>query len=255
MINNIVDHEIIQLKSNCIPKGLVPLEKLFENNDVAKNPRVKPSHEDVEVINVGTKKEPRLVKISSKLSVEAKDKNLNLLKQYSDVFAWSYDDLKVYDTSVIRHTIPLKQNEHPFKLKLRRVNPLLLLLIKKEIKKLFDAKIIVCLRNSKWLANIVPVRKKNGEIRLCIDFRNLNRAQLKDNYPLPKMDHILQKVVGAHRISTLDGFLGYNHILVHLEDQEKTSFHTRWILRLCKDAIWAHECWRYFSTGHGHHNL
>jgi len=53
------------------------------------------------------------------------------------------------------------------------------------------------LRFSKWVANLVPVRKKNGEIRLCVDFRNMNRVLLKDNYPLPRMDHILQKVVGS----------------------------------------------------------
>jgi len=59
---------------------------------------------------------------------------------------------------------------------------------------LLDAKIIVPLRYSNWVANWVLVRKKNGEIRLCVDFRNLNRASLKENYPLPKMDHVLQKV-------------------------------------------------------------
>ena len=107
------------------------MEKLFENNDVAKNTGVKPSHEDVEDINIGTEQEPRLVKISSKLSAEAKEKYHNLLKQYLDVFAWSYDDLKVYDTSVIKHTIQLKENEKPFKKKLRIVNPLLLPLIEK----------------------------------------------------------------------------------------------------------------------------
>lgn len=53
MINNITDHEITQLKNKFIPKGLVPLEKLFENNVVAKNLGVKLSHEDVEDINVG----------------------------------------------------------------------------------------------------------------------------------------------------------------------------------------------------------
>ena len=91
--------------------------------------------------------------------------------------------------------------------------------IEKEIKKLFDAKIIVTLIFSRWVANLVPVRKKNGEIRLCIDFRNLNKVSMKDNYPLPKMDHILQKVVGLERISTMDGFLGYNQIKVLPEDQ------------------------------------
>ena len=118
-----------------------------------------------------------------------------MLNKYSNVFAWSYDDLKVYDTSLIRHTIPLKENEKPFKHKLRRVNPLLLPLIEKEIRKLFDAKSIVCLRHSKWLANIVHLGKKNGKIRLYIDFKNLNRVSLKDNYPLPKMDHILKTLL------------------------------------------------------------
>ena len=75
---------------------------------------------------------------------------------------------------------------------------------------------------------MVPVRKKSGEIRPCIDFRNLNRVSLKDNYPLPKMDHILQRVVGSQRMSMLDGFSGYNQIAVHPDDQEKTAFTTPW---------------------------
>ena len=83
---------------------------------------------------------------------------------------------------------------------------MLLPLIEKEVKELFNAKIIVTLRFSKWVANLVPIRKKNGEIRLCVDFRNLNKLSLKDNLQLPKMDHILQKVVGAEIISLMDGF-------------------------------------------------
>ena len=92
---------------------------------------------------------------------------------------------------VIQHVIPIKEDHKPFKQKLRRNNPLLLPLIEKEINNLFEAKIIVSLRFSKWVATLVHVRKKSGEIRLCVDFRNLNRVSLKDNYPLPKMDHIL----------------------------------------------------------------
>jgi hypothetical protein len=93
--------------------------------------------------------------------------------------------------------IPIKKYHKPFKNKLRIINPLLLPLIEKEIKKLFEANIILSLRFSKWVANLVYVRKKSGEIRLCVDFINLNKVSLKENYPLPKMDHILQKVVGS----------------------------------------------------------
>lgn len=69
--------------------------------------------------------------------------------------------------------------------------------IEKVAKKLLQAKIIVSLRYSNWVANLVLVKKKNEEIRLCLDFQNFNKASLKDNYPLPKMDYILQKVVGS----------------------------------------------------------
>ena len=156
-----------------------------------------PSGTEVKDCNIGTNEDPKIINISKNLPPEAKKDYFALLKKYSKVFAWKYEDLKVYDTLVIQHTIPIKDNEKPFRKKLRRINPLLLPSIEKEIKKLFDAKIIVALRHSKWLANVVPVRKKNGEIRICIEFRNINKVSLKYNYPVPKMDHILHKVVGS----------------------------------------------------------
>ena len=121
------------------------------------------------------------------------------MKRHTDVFSWSYEYLKEYDTSIIQHTIPIKIHKKPFRQKLRRVNPMLLPIIEKEIKNLFNAKIIVTLIFSKWVANLVPVR-------LCICFRNINKVSLKDNYPLEKMEHILHKVVGYERISTINGF-------------------------------------------------
>eukprot|EP00253_Pinus_taeda_P030223 PITA_30223 len=89
---------------------------------------------------------------------------------------------------------------------------------------MLDAKIILPLRYSNWVANLVPVRKNNGEIRLCVDFRNLNKASLKDNYTLPKIDQLIQMVSKAQRLSMLDGFLGYNKVNVNLSDREKIAF-------------------------------
>ena len=93
---------------------------------------------------------------------------------------------------------------------------------------MYDAKIITPIRFSDWVSNLVPTRKKTSDIKPCVDLRNLNKVSLKDNYPLPKMDHILQRVVGSTRISLLDGFSGYNQFLVHSDDQPKTSFTTPW---------------------------
>jgi ribonuclease HI len=220
--------EVLQLKSNVLPRGLVPLEDLFDNDDVAKKPKIESHGQEVEDCNIGTGEEPKMIKLSKSLPPEQKLKYIELFKEFSDVFAWGYEDLKAYDTSIIQHRIPIKENQKPFRQKLRRINPKLLPLIEKEIKKMYDAKIIVPLRFSKWVSNLVPTCKKTGEIRLCIDFRNLNKASLKDNYPLPKMDHLLQRVVGSSLISLLDGFSGYNQVLVHPDDQEKTAFTTPW---------------------------
>ena len=88
------------------------------------------------------------------------------MKNYMDVFAWIYEYLKEYVTSIIQYTICIIPGEKPFRQKLRRINPMLFPMIEKEFKKLFNAKIIVTLRFSKWVVNLVPVRKKNGEIRL-----------------------------------------------------------------------------------------
>jgi hypothetical protein len=72
------------------------------------------------------------------------------------------------------------------------------------------------------------MRKKNGEIRLCVDFRNLNRSSKKDNYPLPKIEKILQRFVGSSKMSMIDRFSGYNQISIFPEDRENTTFTTPW---------------------------
>jgi hypothetical protein len=226
--DRIANHRMLVLKNNQIPKGLIPLERLFNKDDIPSKTTLQPQPEEVEDCNVGTVDNPKMVKLSKFLSVENKNKYTELLKKYKDVFAWSYEDLKTYDTSVIEHKIPLKPSVKPFKQKLRQFNPILLPVIEKEVKKLLEAKIIVPLRYSDWVSNLVLVRKKNGEIRLCVDFRNLNKSSLKDNYPLPKMDHVLEKVVGATRMSMIDGFSGYNQIAVSEPDKEKTAFTTPW---------------------------
>ena len=103
------------MKKNIIPKGLVPLENIFYENDVAKNPKIVASEEDVEDCNIKTEENTKMVKLSKTLSPEVKQDYIKIMKDFSDVFAWSYDDMKVYDTKVIQHVIPLKEYHKPFK--------------------------------------------------------------------------------------------------------------------------------------------
>lgn len=118
--------------------------------------------------------------------------------------------MKTYDTSIIQHTIPIISNEEPVQQKLRKIHPNIESQIKAELNKVLKPKIIFLVRHLKWVSILVPVRKKNGNIRICIDFINLNKACQKYNFPLPTMEEILQLVASSELMSFLDGFLGYN---------------------------------------------
>ena len=119
---------------------------------------------------------------------------------------------------MFQHTIPLTEEAKevkPFRQKLRRINPKLAPIVQKELQKMLAAGIIAPTRNSSWCSNLVVVRKKNGSVRIYIDFRNMNTSCLKDNYPLPDMETLLQRVTGSGMMSMLDGFSGYNQVLVN----------------------------------------
>ena len=100
-----------------------------------------------------------------------------------------------------------------------------ILAAKAKVQRLLNANVIREVKYSKWLANIVLV-PKNGKMRMCIDFIDLNKACKKDPFPLPRIDTSINKAAGCKRFSLLDCFLGYHQIWLNKEDEEKTSFTT-----------------------------
>ena len=92
------DVEVLQSKDQSLPKGLVPLEELFDLNDVAKQPKLEPIESEVEECNIGSEEKPKIIKLSKTLPAHIKLKYIELFKEFFDVFAWSYEDLKSYDT-------------------------------------------------------------------------------------------------------------------------------------------------------------
>jgi len=78
------------------------------------------------------------------------------------------------------------------------------------VKKQFDAGFLAVAQFPKWVANIVPVPKKDGKVQMCVDYQDLNRASPKDNFPLPYIDVLLDNTVNFALFSFMDGFLGYN---------------------------------------------
>ena len=124
-------NKVLQLKGNIIPRGLVPLERLFDKNDVPLQPGKVVEENQVEDLNLGTDADPKIVKLSKKVSEEYKKLYQKLFQSYKDVLAWSYQDLKTFDISIMQHKIPLKGDAKPHKQKLRQINPLLLPSIEK----------------------------------------------------------------------------------------------------------------------------
>ena len=90
----IVGKDIILFKGNYIPKGLIPLEKLFDQNYVAKDPKVQPSENDIHDQNIGTEDSPKIVKLSKNMFAEENKRYIDLTKNYTNVFSWIYEYMK-----------------------------------------------------------------------------------------------------------------------------------------------------------------
>jgi hypothetical protein len=176
---------------NSIPKSVVRLEKFYDLKDKFKklvNCKTNSSSLSYEQLNLGTKDNMKYINLGLGCSQQEKVAFIKLFKEFKDVFAWTYDNLKTFDPNIIQRVIPMKPQTLPFQQKLRKMHPNLESTIQKELNKLLNDKIIFPVRHTQWLSNLVPVWKKSGEIRLCVDFQNLNRAYDKDNYPIPPME-------------------------------------------------------------------
>ena len=86
-LTQLAGKDIIQLKSNSFPRGLVPLEDIFDSNDVAKIPEVAPRDDEVEECNIGTEAYPKVMKISKNLTKESRERYIKLMKDFHDVFS------------------------------------------------------------------------------------------------------------------------------------------------------------------------
>jgi len=182
--------------------------------------------DDLKQLNLGTNEEPRPIYVSSALTLEEEKQYLELLSEFKDVFAWSYKEMPGLDPKVAVHRLSVKKSISPKKQPQRRFLPELVSEIEKEVNKLIEAGFIREVKYPTWIANIVPVRKKNGQLRICVDFRDLNDACLKDDFPLPVTELMIDSTIGHEALSFMDCTAGYNQLLMAPEDQEATAFRT-----------------------------
>ena len=122
----------------------------------------------------------------------------------------------------MEHEIKLK-DETPFKEPYRRIPPSLIQEVREHLKEMLE---IVAIRNSKspYSSNVVIVRKKDGTIRFCIDYRKLNQRTVSDAHAIPHIDDTLLLLAGAKYFSTLDLKSGYWQVEMKEADKAKTAF-------------------------------
>uniref|UniRef100_A0A2N9G8E1 RNA-directed DNA polymerase n=1 Tax=Fagus sylvatica TaxID=28930 RepID=A0A2N9G8E1_FAGSY len=164
--------------------------------------------------------------VAADSKISAEEELENLLKEYQDVFAWQYDEMPGIDPKLVAHSLNVEPGTRPVVQPMRTFHPEVEAQITQEVKKLLSAGFIKPIQHPRWLSNIVPVKKKNGQIRCCVDFRNLNKACPKDEFPLPNMDLLIDSAAGHAMFSFMDGFSGYNQIFMSPKDAEKTAFRT-----------------------------
>ncbi|KAL0161382.1 hypothetical protein M9458_045107, partial [Cirrhinus mrigala] len=158
----------------------------------------------------------------SALGMEEQGKVRTLLQHYQSVFSAHDNDLGC--TNLISHDIPLT-DDVPVRQRYRRLPPSEYDVVKTHINQLLEAQIIreSC---SPYASPIVLVKKKDGSLRMCVDYRQLNSKTRKDAFPLPRIEETLDALTGARWFSTLDLASGYNQVPVTEGDKAKTAFCT-----------------------------
>jgi len=133
----------------------LPLE--LEKIVAHENQEMGPHQEETELVDLGTGSGKKEVKIGTSMTAPICEELMVLLKNYQDIFAWSYQDMPSLSSDIVQHRLPLNPECSPVKQKLRRMKPETSLKIKEEVKKQFDAGFLAVAWYPEWVANIVPV--------------------------------------------------------------------------------------------------
>ncbi|KAJ9544839.1 hypothetical protein OSB04_024546 [Centaurea solstitialis] len=164
--------------------------------------------------------------IGASLPLDIKNTIISFLQEHSDCFAWSHEDMVGIDPNVISHKLNVDPTFKPIKQKRRKFAPERNKVINDEVDNLLKTRKIREVEYPEWLANVVFVQKKNGKWRVCIDFMDLNNVCPKDPFPLPHIDAMVDATAGHELLTFMDPYSGYNQILMHTDDQERTTFMT-----------------------------
>ncbi|CAL9012625.1 unnamed protein product, partial [Prunus brigantina] len=219
----------------------VSANKLLPSVIQAPTLELKPLPNHLKYVFLGDK-ETLPVIVSSSLTAVEEEKLVRVLQKYKTAIGWTLADIKGISPTTCMHRILLEEGAKPTREAQRRLNPPMMEVVKKEIIKLLDCGVIYPISDSRWVSPVQVVPKKSGVTvvkneenelvptriqtgwRVCIDYRKLNATTRKDHFPLPFIDQMLERLAGHSFYCFLDGYSGYNQIVIAPDDQEKTTF-------------------------------
>jgi len=189
-VNSVCDSILVESVENSFPYNMISdfayllglnifiskIGKETFNNKELKQVLLEPIKEETQSINLGTDDEPKMIQVGNTLTTSKKDALVALLIEFKEVFAWSYDDMPGTDIDIGQHCIPIDRTIMLVKQKLRRMKPEWTLKIKEEVEKQYNVGFLRVVDYPDWLANVVSVPKKDGKVRKCVDFRDLNKS-------------------------------------------------------------------------------
>ncbi|XP_073064069.1 uncharacterized protein [Primulina eburnea] len=181
------------------------------------------AEEEQEVVEIEPGKN---VRVARDICTTTRVNLLQCLKTNINVFAWSQQELSGISPQVAKHKLNVLPRSRPVKQKKRHFGPEKDKIIEEQVVELLRAGHIKEVQFHTWLSNVVLVPKSAGKWRMCVDFRDLNKACPKDCYPLPRIDQLVDSTSGCELLSFLDAYQGYHQIPLALEDQDKASFFT-----------------------------
>ncbi|XP_072058072.1 uncharacterized protein [Arachis hypogaea] len=187
-------------------------------------PRPEPEG-DMEKLQIGRTNDEYTF-INMKLPYDLKEDLSQFLKQNRDLFAFTPADMPGIDPDLISHQLAVDPKAKPVAQRRRKMSQDWAAEVRSQVKALLEANFIRELPYTTWLANVVLVKKSNGEWRMCIDYTDLNKACPKDAFPLPNIDGLVDAASGHRYLSFMDTYSGYNQIPMHRPDEEKTAFIT-----------------------------
>ncbi|GJT68198.1 reverse transcriptase domain-containing protein [Tanacetum coccineum] len=166
------------------------------------------------------------ITIGSTIIEEGRMALCELLRRNLDIFAWKPEDMIGVPRYLAEHCLNVREGCLPVRQKKRSQAPERNKAIQEEVGKLVDACIMKEVHYHRCLSNLVMVKKHDNSWRMCVDFKDPNKACPKDRYPLPKIDWKVQSLCGYPFKCFLDAYKGYHQIKMAKDDEDKTTFIT-----------------------------